>query len=270
MYQSTITRIEVLGCLVRLPISLLIILSTVQPSFSTTLLSPVCGAGTANIPDATVDGGGATIPGTLSCGFKVTNMPGTVAAGNAVTVSLFGFRHEASGDLIVTLTHFTDETKTVTYGGTQTLFYRIGKLSSDPNDFGYEAQFGDLFTGDNYSFNSGFTTNLWTTAAGLGPANLIPGVAAGFTTGYTTHDAFSSAPNMFSTLFAGQMLNGYWQLDIFDNATGPSFPSIAGSLQQWQLDIDAIILVPEPASAGLMLLGLTGALVGRYSSFKRI
>ena len=244
MNQSTVSALKVLLLVSLLPLT-----------FGAPIYSPTCGTGSSNIPDATIDGSGATIPGQFSCGV-VINLPGSVSAGNAVTVGLIGFSHEAIGDLIVTLTHYTDTTKTATYGATQTLFYQVGKISNDPNDFGYGARFGDLFTADNYSFNSGFSSNLWTIASTLGTADLIPGASTGLGN-YTTHGPLSAAVNNFSAMFVGQPLGGYWQLDITDNAAGPSDPAVPGSLLQFSLDI-ATTTVPEPGSSGLALLGLIG------------
>ena len=264
MYKSTIANVRVL--------ELALFLFCLPFATATPIFSPTCGAGSNNIPDAVVDNVGITTPGVLSCGF-VVNTPGVVAPGNAITVGLLGFIHEASGDLIVTLTHYTDASKTVIFGASQTLFYRIGKTSADPNDFGYSAQFGDLSGGENYTFNSGFTTNLWTIASHLGSADFIPGAAAGFNSGYTTHGPFSGTPNTFSALFAGQPIGGYWELNITDNAAGPSAPSVAGSLLQFSLDINSAMIVPEPGSWVLCALGLLGmALPGvkRYTSSPRI
>jgi hypothetical protein len=143
-------------------------------------------------------------------------------------MSLLGLQHETSGDLIVTLTHFTDMSQTSMYGSPQSVFSRIGK-SSDPNDFGYLAQFGDPFgTGENYDFNTGFQQNLWSTAATLGAANPIPGRAQG-------SGSFNPATN-FSAMFAAQPLAGVWRLDITDNAPGPTTGS-TGSLLMWQLTV---------------------------------
>ena len=219
------------------------------------MLSPTCGTGSLNIPDATVDSNGTTIPGVLVCRM-VLNTPGSVASGNAITVGLLGFIHESSGDLIITLTHYTDASKTSIYGATQTLFYRIGKLSNDPTDFGYAAQFGDSAGGENYKFNSGFATNLWIVASMLGSADFIPGAAAGFSGAYTTHGAFSSTPNNFSAQFSGQPIAGYWELNVTDNAPGPSQPPVDGSLLQFSLDIDNTVNVPEPGMGALSLLAL--------------
>ena len=247
MRQSTIPTARVL--------ELILFILSLPYAMGTPLLSPTCETGSNNIPDATLDGNGNTIPGVFTCGM-VLNLSGSVAPGNAITVGLLGFIHEASGDLIITLTHYTDVSKTSIYGAPQTLFYQIGKLSSDPNDFGYAAQFGDLFAGENYKFNSGFATNLWTIASLLGSANFIPGAAAGFSAGYTTHGAFSSTPNNFSAQFAGQPIAGYWELNVIDNSPGPSVPSVAGSLLQFSLDIDSSVNVPEPGMGLLSLLGL--------------
>ncbi len=191
-----------------------------------TYTCPVCGSGSNNIPDA----------GTLACTLTVTGA-GSIASGNALTLSLIGLQHEASGDLIVTLTHFTDSSQTSIYGSPQVVFSRIGKLSADPNDFGYSAQFGDSAgTADNYDFGSSFPGSLWATAALLGAANLIPGRAQGFLGGYAPTNALSSAASNFSAMFAGQPVAGVWRLDVTDNAPGPTLAS-TGSLLQWALNI---------------------------------
>lgn len=193
----------------------------------------------------------------------LVNIAGTIAAGNSVTVSLLGFRHESSGDIGISLTHYTDATKTVILGGPQWLIYRIGKMSNDPNDFGYSAQFGDpVGTGDNYDFGSAFSTNLWTVAASLGTADFIPGQGGGFVTGYTTTGPLSATPNSFSSMFAGQSLSGYWQLDIIDYAAGPSFIPVDGSLLQWGLNVTSLLNVPEPGY-GLGVFSALCILLGR-------
>ena len=261
-YQDTIhlTQVGKRCHYILLTIALWVLVSS--GAYAAPMLSPTCGTGSGNIPDATVDGLGNITPGVLTCGFLV-NTAGTIAGGNAVTVSLLGFRHESSGDVGITLTHYTDATKTVMLGGPQWLFYRIGKVSNDPNDFGYTAQFGDpLGTGDNYEFGSAFSTNLWTVAGSLGTADFIPGQSGGFTSGYATTDPFSSTPNAFSSMFAGQTLSGYWQLEITDYAPGPSSIPIDGSLLQWGLNVTSQISVPEPRY-GLGVLAALAILLGR-------
>jgi uncharacterized repeat protein (TIGR01451 family) len=215
--------------------TLLLLAGSVAAS-ANTYTSLVCGSGSNNIPDGT---------GMLSCILTV-NDAGSIASGNAVTVSLLGLQHEASGDLIVTLTHFTDSSQTSMYGSPQYVFYRIGKMSADPNDFGYSAEFGDPGgTGDNYDFGSAFPGGLWATAAALGAANFIPGRGQGFINGYATTGQFSSAATTFSAMFAGQPLAGVWRLDIADVAAGPTLGS-TGSLLQWQL---ALVNGPPPPAS---------------------
>jgi uncharacterized repeat protein (TIGR01451 family) len=217
--------------------TLLLLAGSVAAS-ANTYTSLVCGSGSNNIPDGA---------GALSCIIPV-NDSGSIASGNSVTVSLLGLEHEASGDLVVTLTHFTDSSQTSMYGSPQYVFYRIGKTSADPNDFGYSAEFGDPNgTGDNYDFGSAFPGGLWATAASLGAANFIPGRAEGFANGYATTGQFSAAATTFSAMFAGQPLAGVWRLDIADVAPGPTIGS-TGSLQQWQLAVTPAATPPAALS----------------------
>ena len=222
---------------------------------SVTYGSPTCGQGANNIPDATTDNSGNIIPGVLQCSLLVTDS-GAIGGGNAVTVSLLGLAHEASGDLIVQVSHYADAADTILIGSPEYVVYRIGKASTDPTDFGYSAQFGDCTagTGDNYSFNSGFPGDLWGTAAPLGSADCIPGVASGFTAGYGTTGPFSGVANSFSSGFAGQSMAGSWVLQISDNAPGPTIGS-TGSLLAWELSI-ATSGAPEPGGLGLLASGL--------------
>ena len=238
-------------------IFLMMLLAT-NVAYATPILSPVCGSGSNNIPDAVDDGLGGVTPGILSCGIT-TNLSGIVGSGNTLTISLIGFHHEASGDIGITLTHFTDATRTVILGAQQTMLYRIGKVSIDPNDFGYAAQFGDpLGFGENYDFNSANTTNIWTVATSLGAADFIPGQVAGFNTGYGTNGPLSSVPNVFSSMFAGQLIAGFWQLDVTDYAAGPSAIPVTGTLLQWQLDIANTTIIPEPGYGAVVLAMLMG------------
>lgn len=237
-------------------VALLIMIARAQPVYADILAftSPTCGQGALNIPDATTDNSGAIVPGVLSCSLLVTGL-GTVGAGNAFTVSLLGLAHEASGDLAVAIAHFSDAGETILEGSPQYVFYRIGKTSADPLDFGYSAQFGNPSgTGDNYSFNSAFTGDLWGAAAPLGAADFIPGVASGFTAGYWTTGPFSGAATSFSSQFAGQSVAGSWRLEISDNAPGPTVGS-TGSLLQWQLTVETSA-VPEPGYGGMLAMAL--------------
>ncbi len=229
--------------------TLLLVFSTAM--FATqTYNSGTCGTGFNNIPDA-IDN---ATPGQLACFLNITDV-GLLSNSNLLTVSLIGFQHEASGDLIATLMHFTDATQTTMYGTVVTLFSRPGKLSSDPNDFGYSAPFGAPSGGDNYDFNSTFTGDLWATAAALGAIDYIPGNSAG-STGYFTTSAFSSANNGFSTAFSGQPVAGYWVLLLTDNAPGPTVGS-TGTLQQWALTVNGTVgSVPEPCTAWLLASAL--------------
>lgn len=219
------------------------------PSSAALFTSATCGAG-FNIPDG----------GTLTCDISIAGS-GLIPTGNQISVSLIGFQHEASGDLTAFLTHLSLD-ESVIYGS-QPIFYRIGKTSADPGDFGYAAQFGNVSgTGDNYRFRSSLPGDLWGTAAGLGAANYIPGEAAG-SPGYWTTGLFNNAPTNFSFLFAGQPQSGIWRLTITDNEAGPTVGS-TGSLLQWELTIDDVgSAVPEPHQGTALLLALAAGAVLR-------
>ena len=239
---------------------LLLIVAQAHPVHAGTFISPTCGQGALNIPDATYDGSGAIIPGVLTCSLLVTGS-GTIDAGNAVTVSLLGLAHESSGDLIATVTHY-NASGTIPYGSPEYIFYRIGKTSDNPDDYGYSAQFGSSFgTGDNYLFNSGFTGDLWGAAAPLGSADYIPGVSADGGRYWTT-GVYSGADTSFSSDFAGQPVAGQWVLEISDNAPGPSDPSVEGSLLEWQLTAETSA-VPEPGYGGMLATALAAIAVWR-------
>ena len=251
-FNSWLAGNAILGCL--------LLVTGTPAAWATTFGSDPCpNGGFNNIPDASYDLGLNVIPGSLSCSLTIATA-GNVGLGNLVTVSLIGLFHEEASDLIVTLTHFADSSQSVIFGSTQTVFSRIGKMSGDPNDFGYFLpQFGFFGSVDTYRFNSGLLSdpgnNLWATAAGLGSGDFIPGESAG-STGYWTTSAFSGAHNNFSAAFAGQTLAGYWLLNVTDNAPGPNYFGLPngtpGSLQQFELKFDTGTTIPEPGT-GLML-----------------
>ena len=234
--------------------SLLFLAGMPASQASVTYTSGLCGSGFGNIPDYDSVG---SVPGSFACVIQVSD-PGVISLSNLLTVSLIGLQHEASGDLIATLTHFADVGLTGLYGPAQTIFSRIGKTSNDPNDFGYAAMFGVSPTGagDNYDFNSTFSGDLWTEALSQGSSGFISGVAAG-STGYWTTDGFSSAANSLSSAFALQPVAGYWVLNITDNAPGPF--GVPGSLSQWSFTLnDNPSSVPEPGT-GLLLAAVLAA-----------
>ncbi|MGA8028873.1 MAG: hypothetical protein WB992_17160 [Bryobacteraceae bacterium] len=165
---------------------------------------------------------------------------GIVASGNAATVVLRGFEHDWSGDLIATLSYINSSGATV---ASANLFYRIGMTSAQPD--GAWAQFGADGTGDNYTFNSAFTRNIWTVAAGLGSADVIPGLQTDPVNGgeYSTSDA-NGVKNSFSSAFAGlHIAMGTWKLTITDASSHASEGGgigNTGSLTGWEVDIQTV------------------------------
>lgn len=219
---------------------------------TTTYVSP-CGA----IPDATIGG-----PGVLNCSIHVTDL-GMVPNGNVLTISLIGLQHEASGDLVATLTHYAEDQSTV-IGAVQYLFSRIGQSVSQP--FGSDAQFGDPLagTGDNYLFNSTYSGDLWAVAALLGAAQAIPGLAQNGSGQYFPTGP-GGTPTALSSAFGAQPLAGYWQLSISDMAAGPG-TGPAGNLTGFSLIFGAD--VPEPSTLWLaaVALALLGIRARRFPS----
>jgi len=188
----------------------------------------VTGAG-GSIPD--YDSGTST-PGVFTSDIVILSGAPLLVAGNNVTVTLVGLAHDWSGDLTATLSYIGGVTIT------QDIFNRIGVVN--PVDFGYDADFGDFTP---YSFRSSFTGDLWTTAAGLGAVDLIPGGQ------YWTSGAGSGAANSLSSAFNGLPSAAIWRLTITDNAADG-----IGSLTEWRLDLE--VDVPEPATiwmAGIAL-----------------
>ncbi len=188
--------------------------------------------------------GGSIPPGApLSASGQLTSnivisAQGYVTSGNAVTVILKGLQHDWSGDLIAILSYINPQGGVV---ASANLFYRIGKSSSEPD--GAWAQFGAPGSvGDNYLFNSGYPGNIWSVAAALGSADVVPGLQTDTVNGgqYFTTDAHG-VQNTLSSGFTGLNIHtGTWRLAIIDPAThagelGP--PANVGSLVGWELDL---------------------------------
>ncbi|MCP2732645.1 proprotein convertase P-domain-containing protein [Limnofasciculus baicalensis] len=151
-----------------------------------------------------------------------------------ITVTLNNLNHTWIGDLVATLTNVTTNT-------TVSLFNRVGRVGSGIGD---SSNFGGT-----YSFNSAFTGNLWTTAAGLNGSQNIPS-GNYFPTG--ANSAAIASPSL--TAFNGELSQGTWQLRISDNAGGDT-----GPLGSWNLSVTGQP-VPEPGSVlGLLAMGAMGA-----------
>lgn len=167
------------------------------------------------------------IPGVTTFSLTVPD-GGVIAAGSGnVILRLLGFEHTWAGDLEVVLTHEPT-------GVSRTVFSRIG----DPGDPA-SSDFGD-----NYSFGSLFTGDLWAVALALGDIDVIPGDSVLPPQTYYPTNAGSSSPNDFNTAFAGITPTGVWRLTITDYN-----PEDTGSLLGWELTLDIDpVLIPEPAT----------------------
>ncbi|MBI3682301.1 MAG: PEP-CTERM sorting domain-containing protein [Acidobacteria bacterium] len=185
------------------------------------------GAGGA-LPDFDAING---VPGEVSFVITVPE-PGVVSGAiDNIHVRLIGFQHTFASDLEVILTHEAS-------GVSRSLFSQIGlpgtAASSNFND--------------NYDFCGCNTGDLWTTALGLGDVDDIPGESAGLL--YYPTNAGSNAPNDFSAAFRGLLAPGQWRLTIRDFAAGD-----IGDLLAWDLALDVVNTVPEPATQLLVLAG---------------
>ncbi|MDX2199746.1 MAG: hypothetical protein SF069_12350 [Phycisphaerae bacterium] len=96
------------------------------------------------------------------------------------------------------------------------------------------------FNGD-YTFDSDGTNNIWTAAAGVAAAGVVPPGT------YMTSGPASGGVNNFSLdMFDGQDAAGTWTL-IGSNHAGSDFSNFGG----WTLTI-----VPEPSRSWLLVIGL--------------
>lgn len=188
------------------------------------------GAGTPipHPPSTGDDDGSAFVETTISVpdSFNVTN----------VTVTLKDLQHTWAGDLQITLIHEDS-------GASVDLVDRVGRTGG--TGFGDSSEYG----GD-YSFDDGFSGDLWSEAAGVGFGEIIPG-GDYFPT--TTDGAASSL-----AVFNGLSAMSDWTLRITDWAGGD-----VGELGAWNLTLEGEgQIIPTPAAAGLGAFGLLG-LAGR-------
>ena len=191
---------------------------------------------------ATFDRTNAVVPGVTTFTISVPDLA-FVDPGDSVTLSLAGLQYPFAGDLRVTL-----QKSNVTGD----VFNHIGAFN--PGDPGYATQLGNSISlcSGNYNFDSTYSGNLWTTAAGLGSADSIP------CGNYFPTTAFSANNDNLSSGFAGLQINGAWTLAIYDD-----FPPFNGGiaafvpgLSSWDLTIQAASTstTPEPATALLTVL----------------
>ena len=189
---------------------------------------------------------------------------GTVAAGNAVTVTLKGLQHDWAGDLVARLSYVDTQGNVV---ASANLFDRIGQTSGRPGG-SWSVFCAPNLTGDNYTFNSDALGDIWTVAASLGYSDFIPGQQTDTVNNgeYFSTDA-GGAKNNFSYAFAGLAIAaGRWRLTITDSADhsseGNSVSNI-GSLAGWEVDIQTANGVIASPSSGS---GLTQTFTFSYTS----
>jgi hypothetical protein len=192
-------------------------------------------------------------PGVSVFSLLVSDAFSLPATGDNVTVTLTGLQHPFAGDLVFTLSLIVDGSPVVEAD----LFNRIGKITNDPDDFGYLTQFGNPFTASgNYVFNSSFTglsADLWATAAPLGSSDAIPNG------NYWPTTALSSAVDNLSSAFNGNSIQGTWQLTVLDY--GPPGDNFVPSLLTWSVQLEASASTAAPAPEPAAFIPVTASLM---------
>jgi len=183
-------------------------------------------------------GAPATTSGTVTSDIALS-APGTVASGNAVTVTLLGLQHDFAGDLQINLSYISSSGITLQ---SVDIVNRIGTTTANP--YGTSADFGNnQGNGDNYIFNTDYSGNIWNVAncsdppvctTPYGDADSIPGVSTDTINNgqYFTSTTGGTKTNL-SYAFAGiSVSGGTWRLTITD-AADPNVGSFIG----WQISI---------------------------------
>ncbi len=196
---------------------------------------------------ATFDTLGNPVTGTTTFVIPVTDLA-IVDLGDSVTVTLTGLEYPYAADLQVSLSLYDNSNNLLATGD---LFNQIGIVN--PGDPGYPPQFFG-----NYSFDSSFAGDLWSTASGLGSSDIIP------IGSYWPTTAASPNNDNLSSIFGGLPANGNWVLTVNDY-----YPPFDGGIQvytpgivSWSLTVETIESVPEPSTtlAVPLLLSLLLAL----------
>lgn len=162
----------------------------------------------------------------------------TITENSTITNASFcldDLQHMWVGDLTATVTH-------VESGLSATLFERV-----DRNGFG---------PGDSSNLNGTYVfddqgRSFWTEAANGSTL---------YTMAPDTYQA-SDADGVFlslNSIFAGQNTQGTWRLTVTDTDE-----QVVGQFSQWSIDIESTAVIPEPASAGLLAVGLIGLISRR-------
>ncbi|GAA1771154.1 hypothetical protein GCM10009795_016510 [Nocardioides hankookensis] len=186
----------------------------VSPAQATSTWTSVAGTGVGSIPDGDVLC--TTFAGPLVVSFSVTGMP--VAPLSGVRISGLQMTHPWVGDLDVEL--FAPNASGAT------VFSRVGSTAAAPA--------GDSSNlGGTYSFSDESTpNNLWSEAAGLGTADVIPsGRYAATTPGapdLTNGGQQTSLTQAFSSVADP---NGTWTLEFADHCGGDTGSVTAVTLQ---------------------------------------
>ena len=181
------------------------------------------------------DDSGNPVTGTTTFAIPVIDV-GLVSPGDSVTVTLTGLEYPYAADLEVSLSLYNPSNDLLARGD---LFNQIGIVN--PGDPGY----GPQFLG-NYSFDSSFTGDLWSTAFPLGSSdNILSGPYWPTTAGSPNNDNLSS-------LFGGLPVNGTWVLTVNDYyppfGGGPEY--YAPGIVSWSLTVQTSPLsVPDSPTA---------------------
>lgn len=179
-------------------------------------------------------------------GVPLTSTATIAGSGGIVDVSVdfAGLAHTWTGDLAIRLTH---------PNGTTSMDIQSRPGRGSASSFGFNM---DYVTANSYSFSDA-GADLY---AALGPAIIPSGTYRPSSNPNAPTDPVPApfpyvyTPTSFASTFGGLDSAGDWTLTITDFAAGDT-----GSLGGWTLNVT----VPEPASLGLLTLGLPALLVRR-------
>ncbi len=207
-----------------------------------------------SVPDATSAGTNAVNAdaGVFTSAIHLHNL-GNVSYFTGITIN--NLSHTFVGDLNITLTH-------VDTGTSVTLLDRVRKSSATsdgtgPLDYGSDSAVnGDFTFVTDLSSQYNSNDSLWNAVALS--SDVLGGTYAASGNDFTGIESTSYVPTDLN-VFAGESMNGTWDLTISDESIFDT-----GTLDGWQIQ-GMLVPVPEPSVAAMVITGgVVCLLVGRW------